>query len=66
MKLKKVAPGMYEDEDGAVHIDAPELLEYYGIEPTPENIETLAQASAEIARERGIPHEDLGREPWSV
>lgn len=38
---KRIAPGIYSDGAGGMHIDAAELLEAHGFEPTPENEDRL-------------------------
>lgn len=63
MKLRRLAPGVYSDGTGALHVDAVELCEAAGYEPTPENIATLEAAAAEMAAGVGATFEtvDTGR-----
>lgn len=50
---QKLAPGIYS-HDGAMHIDAAELLEAHGYEPTPENQARLEAQLDTIADAYGI------------
>jgi hypothetical protein len=34
---RQLAPGFWEDTDGAVHISIPDVLAHFGLEDTPEN-----------------------------
>lgn len=36
---KRIAPGAWIDADGALHFSATEILEHFGVENTPENLE---------------------------
>jgi len=46
---ERIAPGVYVDAAGALHIDVAEMLEAHGYTDTPENRETLSQAAREYA-----------------
>lgn len=52
----RLQPGVYSYQ-GELHIDAEEMLAHRGLEPTDENLATLARAAAEMAAEHGIPTE---------
>lgn len=49
--MKRLAPGVYDDEHGGLHLDLPELLAAHGYPDTPENRATLIAA----AKVSGIP-----------
>lgn len=46
--LHQIAPGVYDDGQGAMHLDLPELLRANGYTDTPENRETLIEAAREM------------------
>jgi hypothetical protein len=55
----RIAPGVYDDGDGGMHVDLPELLAAHGIEDTPENRRHYeAEIHATIGA-YGIPIEDV-------
>lgn len=43
--LRRIAPGVYADGDGAMHIDAVEMCRAAGYPPTQHNQEMLAKAA---------------------
>jgi hypothetical protein len=46
--VNRVGPGLYEDDDGVLHMSIPELLDAYGIADTPENREVMIAAAREV------------------
>jgi hypothetical protein len=40
---RQLAPGIYEDAEGTVHVDVPEVLAVLGWEDTPQNREDCSQ-----------------------
>lgn len=40
-RWSRIAPGVYDDGQGGMHLDVTELLEANGFEDTPENRRTL-------------------------
>lgn len=54
-RATKIAPGLYSvpDAGGTLYIDAKELLEAEGIEPTLENQARIERAARELAAEQG-------------
>ena len=51
---KQLAPGVYVDEHGAMHIVMPELLAANGYADTPENRETLIAAFRDACKDATI------------
>jgi hypothetical protein len=51
--MKKLAPGVYDDEAGGLHLDLPELLRAHGYADTPANRAALIAAMSDVAP--GIP-----------
>lgn len=51
--MKRLAPGVYADTAGTLHVDAVELCEAAGYEATPENIATLEAAARNAAAQAG-------------
>ena len=49
--LRRLAPGVYDDGKGAMHLDLAEMCEANGYLPTEENQETLLRAWMETHRE---------------
>jgi hypothetical protein len=43
--VKRIAPGVYDDDDGAMHVVLPELLVAHGYADTPENRAMLIDAA---------------------
>lgn len=52
MAYTRIAPGLYDDGAGGMHIDVPELLRASGFADTPYNRELLTRVAADMARER--------------
>jgi hypothetical protein len=54
---RRVGPGLYEDEDGALHLSVPDFLRAHGIPDTPENRQTILDAAREALAEHfpGVP-----------
>jgi len=46
--MKKLSPGIYDDEYGGLHLDLPELLAAAGCPDTPENQQTMIAAVAAL------------------
>ncbi|HEV8542769.1 MAG TPA: hypothetical protein VGR78_10295 [Verrucomicrobiae bacterium] len=55
---RRLAPGIWEDMDGALHISAPEILSYFGVENTEENRVEAVKMFEQIIREK-YPDIDL-------
>ncbi|HWQ34868.1 MAG TPA: hypothetical protein VNQ79_18640 [Blastocatellia bacterium] len=55
--LRRLDPGVYVDEEGALHLDLAELLAAAGIAASRENMTLLEQAARELVAERfpGVP-----------
>ncbi len=54
--MKRIAPGLYDDGDGGLHLAVDELLRAHGFADTPENIERLTRVAQEQIEERyGVP-----------
>jgi hypothetical protein len=54
--MKRLGPGIYDDEHGGLHLHVPELLRAHGYAVTAENIETLtAMARQQIEAQYGLP-----------
>jgi hypothetical protein len=51
---RRLAPGVYDDGHGGMHLDVRELLEANGYEATQANIDRLSAAAEAIAREEGL------------
>jgi hypothetical protein len=45
--MKRLAPGVYDDEQGGLHLDIAEFLDANGYADTPENRDTLINAARE-------------------
>jgi hypothetical protein len=54
--LTRIAPGVYDDGKGGLHLDAHELLEANGFQATPENIRRLDDEIKTIASAYGIDY----------
>jgi hypothetical protein len=52
--VKKLAPGCYEDESGALHIDCAEFLAASGWPDTPENRERIVQFCRDYCRDQNL------------
>jgi len=50
-ELTRIAPGVYVDVDGGMHLVVAELLVANGYVDTPENRETVVAATRKIARD---------------
>lgn len=51
MKLTQLQPGIYVDEDKALHIDAAELCLDAGVPPTKANQDALERAARDLLAE---------------
>jgi hypothetical protein len=49
--MKQIAPGVYDDERGGLHLDAAELLAANGFAVTPANVERLAAEARRMMRD---------------
>lgn len=61
--MHRLAPGVYDDGDGTLHLDVPELLEAHGYADTPANRDTLIAAAQEAFSDllgHDVPVEVLG------
>jgi hypothetical protein len=47
----QLGPGVWDEGDGALRISVPDILEALGIEPTPANIDAMAERLARQAGE---------------
>lgn len=52
----RIGPGIYDSHDGEMHIDAAEMLEANGYEPTPENQARLEAEFDGVADAAGVAH----------
>lgn len=52
--INKLRPGIY-DNNGVLEFDVPELLEYFGIEDTPENRDKMVDTVSRAVRD-AAPH----------
>lgn len=55
-RMSRLAPGVYDDGKGGLHLDVDELLEANGYEATPENIRRLDDEIRTIASSYGIDY----------
>jgi len=53
--LQRIAPGVYADEAGAMHLDTAELLEANGYAASAENEAMLEQTAKMLFRKLQIP-----------
>ena len=53
--MKKLAPGLYADGDGGLHVDLPEFNKHCGWPDTPENRKKAVAVCQEAAQLEGIP-----------
>ena len=58
-RMTRLAPGVYDDGAGAMHLDVDELLEANGFEPTPENRRRLEGELEAIAASYGISVDEV-------
>ena len=58
-RMTRIAPGVYDDGAGGMHLDVDELLEANGYEPTDENRKRLAVELDAIAASYGIPVDEV-------
>lgn len=54
--MTRLAPGVYDDGKGGLHLDAGEFLEANGIEANAENREKLARIGRKIAEDNGLDY----------
>jgi hypothetical protein len=50
--MTKLAPGVYDDGIGMLHVDVPEFLAAHGFAPTPANCEQLARVAQQMVEDR--------------
>lgn len=50
----RLAPGVYDDDAGVLHLDLPEMLAANGWPNTAENRATLEQAAREVFKTAGV------------
>lgn len=55
--MKRIAPGVYDDGDGCLHVAIDKLLRAHGFEDTPENVEQLTRIAQEQAAVRHPGHD---------
>jgi hypothetical protein len=53
MKFKLYGVGVWEDEDGVLHVDIPIILSHCHIEDTPENRDRVAGMAVRLLKENG-------------
>jgi hypothetical protein len=49
--MQRLAPGVYADGGGAIHVFAVEMCEHFGVPCTDENYSTLRRAVADAMRD---------------
>jgi hypothetical protein len=49
--VKRLAPGLYDDGDGGLHLAVDELLKAHGYADTPKNRDRLTRAAQELIAE---------------
>jgi hypothetical protein len=54
---RQIAPGVWDDNEGGLHIDAPEILRANGYEDNAENQAALERAAAQLAADQGLDYE---------
>jgi hypothetical protein len=54
--MTKLAPGVYDDGNGGMHLDADEFLEANGYEANAETREQLARVGRKLADEHGLDY----------
>lgn len=52
--MKKLGPGVYEDGDGGLYVEASEFIKDCGYADTPDSRKAVVAACREIAEKRGI------------
>jgi hypothetical protein len=57
--MRRIAPGVYDDGAGVMHLDLAEILEDNGFEDTPENRERLRNAARRLFADAGIPVSEI-------
>lgn len=50
--MKRLAPGVYDDDEGGLHLDVGELLAANGWPDTPENRDTIVRAGQHMFGDR--------------
>lgn len=56
-----LAPGVYDDGNGGLHLDPAELLEANGYEVTPESVGQIERKAAELAAAYGLEYREVDR-----
>lgn len=59
MPMKQLSPGVYDDEQGGLHLDLAELLAAQGYADTPANRATLIAAAREAFGEIHLTDEPV-------
>lgn len=59
--MARLAPGVYDDGAGGMHLDVVELLEANGWEASPANIAILESTIDTVASSYGIPADHVHR-----
>jgi hypothetical protein len=57
--MTRLAPGVYDDGKGGMHLDAVEFLEASGYAATRENVDRLMHKAREIADTHGLSCYDV-------
>jgi hypothetical protein len=53
MKLRRqLAPGIWEDTEGALHLSIPEILQHFGLEDTQQNRDRMMDLAKELLAEQ--------------
>lgn len=52
--MRRLSPGVYDDGEGGLHLDVPELLADNDIADTPENRETVERLARKVFAQLGI------------
>lgn len=51
----RIAPGVYDDGEGGMHLDLGELLTAHGYQDTPANRDLMTTVATTLLRRDGIP-----------
>ena len=57
--LERIAPGLYVDKSGALHIDDDELLRAHGYALNEHNLRMIHEAALKISAEQGATFHDV-------
>jgi hypothetical protein len=50
--MTKIAPGVYDDNAGTLHVDVPAFLAAHGFDPSPRNCQQLARVAQQLVADR--------------